>query len=53
MLVLSRKENEKVLFPHLGIALQILRAGGGKGGSDARRPPRNPPGPASLAASPP
>jgi carbon storage regulator CsrA len=30
MLVLSRKENEKVLFPHLGIALQILRLGGGK-----------------------
>jgi carbon storage regulator CsrA len=30
MLVLSRKENEKVLFPHLGIALQILRVGGGK-----------------------
>jgi carbon storage regulator CsrA len=30
MLVLSRKENEKVLFPHLGIALQILRVGTGK-----------------------
>jgi carbon storage regulator CsrA len=30
MLVLSRKENEKILFPHLGIALQILRLGGGK-----------------------
>jgi carbon storage regulator CsrA len=30
MLVLSRKENEKVLFPHLGIAIQILRVGGGK-----------------------
>jgi len=30
MLVLSRKENEKVLFPHLGIALQILRSTGGK-----------------------
>jgi len=30
MLVLSRKENEKVLFPHLGIALQILRVGGGQ-----------------------
>ena len=30
MLVLSRKENEKVLFPHLGIAVQILRIGGGK-----------------------
>jgi carbon storage regulator CsrA len=30
MLVLSRKENEKVLFPHLGITLQILRAAGGK-----------------------
>ena len=30
MLVLSRKENEKVLFPHLGIALSILRVGGGK-----------------------
>jgi carbon storage regulator CsrA len=30
MLVLSRKENEKILFPHLGIALQILRVGGGK-----------------------
>jgi len=30
MLVLSRKENEKVLFPHLGIALQVLRLGGGK-----------------------
>ena len=30
MLVLSRKENEKVLFPHLGIAVQILRVGGGK-----------------------
>ncbi|HMC10409.1 MAG TPA: response regulator, partial [Pirellulaceae bacterium] len=29
-LVLSRKENEKVLFPHLGIAVQILRLGGGK-----------------------
>lgn len=30
MLVLSRKENEKVLFPNLGIALQILRVDGGK-----------------------
>src|SRR5689334_4366748 len=30
MLVLSRKENEKVLFPNLGIAMQILRVGGGK-----------------------
>ena len=30
MLVLSRKENEKILFPHLGIALQILRLGSGK-----------------------
>jgi carbon storage regulator CsrA len=30
MLVLSRKENEKVLFPHLGIAVSILRVGGGK-----------------------
>jgi carbon storage regulator CsrA len=30
MLVLSRKENEKVLFPHLGVALQVLRLGGGK-----------------------
>jgi carbon storage regulator CsrA len=30
MLVLSRKENERVLFPHLGIAMQILRVGGGK-----------------------
>jgi carbon storage regulator CsrA len=30
MLVLSRKENEKVVFPHLGIALTILRVGGGK-----------------------
>jgi carbon storage regulator CsrA len=30
MLVLSRKENEKILFPHLGIALQVLRLGGGK-----------------------
>src|SRR5262245_30081517 len=30
MLVLSRKENERVLFPHLGIAVQILRVGGGK-----------------------
>src|SRR3954449_5091036 len=30
MLVLSRKENEKVLFPNLGIALQILRVAGGK-----------------------
>jgi carbon storage regulator CsrA len=30
MLVLSRKENEKVVFPHLGVALQILRVGGGK-----------------------
>ncbi len=30
MLVLSRKENEKVLFPHLGIAVQILRVAGGK-----------------------
>jgi carbon storage regulator CsrA len=30
MLVLSRKEHEKVLFPRLGIALQILRIGGGK-----------------------
>ena len=29
MLVLSRKENEKVLFPNLGIAMQILRVGGG------------------------
>lgn len=30
MLVLSRKENERVLFPNLGIAMQILRVGGGK-----------------------
>jgi carbon storage regulator CsrA len=30
MLVLSRKENEKILFPHLGIALQILRNSAGK-----------------------
>jgi carbon storage regulator CsrA len=30
MLVLSRKEDERVLFPHLGIAVQILRVGGGK-----------------------
>jgi carbon storage regulator CsrA len=30
MLVLSRKETEKVLFPHLGIAVQILRVAGGK-----------------------
>ena len=30
MLVLSRKENEKVLFPNLGIAVQILRVAGGK-----------------------
>lgn len=30
MLVLSRKENEKVVFPHLGVALQVLRVGGGK-----------------------
>jgi carbon storage regulator CsrA len=30
MLVLSRKENEKVLFPNLGIAFEILRVGGGK-----------------------
>jgi carbon storage regulator CsrA len=30
MLVLSRKENEKVLFPNLGIALQVLRVAGGK-----------------------
>ena len=30
MLVLSRKENEKVVFPHLGIAVTILRVGGGK-----------------------
>jgi len=30
MLVLSRKENEKVLFPDLGIAVQILRVAGGK-----------------------
>ena len=30
MLVLSRKENEKVIFPHLGVALQVLRVGGGK-----------------------
>jgi carbon storage regulator CsrA len=30
MLVLSRKESEKVLFPHLGIALQILRVNGQK-----------------------
>src|SRR5262245_54010679 len=30
MLVLSRKENEKVLFPNLGIAMQILRVGAGK-----------------------
>jgi carbon storage regulator CsrA len=30
MLVLSRKENEKVVFPHLGIALSVLRVGGGK-----------------------
>src|SRR5262249_6812827 len=30
MLVLSRKENEKILFPHLGIALQVLRVNGGK-----------------------
>ena len=30
MLVLSRKENEKVVFPQLGIAVQILRVAGGK-----------------------
>src|ERR1041385_1720060 len=30
MLVLSRKENERVVFPHLGVAMQILRVGGGK-----------------------
>src|SRR5437764_8931486 len=30
MLVLSRKEDEKILFPNLGIAMQILRVGGGK-----------------------
>src|SRR4029077_19192048 len=30
MLVLRRKENEKVLFPNLGIAVQILRVAGGK-----------------------
>ena len=30
MLVLSRKENEKVVFPNLGIAVQILRVAGGK-----------------------
>ena len=30
MLVLSRKENEKVLFPNLGITVQVLRAVGGK-----------------------
>jgi carbon storage regulator CsrA len=30
VLVLSRKENEKILFPHLGISMQILRIGGGK-----------------------
>lgn len=30
MLVLSRKENEKVVFPHLGVTLQVLRVGGGK-----------------------
>jgi carbon storage regulator CsrA len=30
MLVLSRKENERVLFPHLGIRISILRVGSGK-----------------------
>jgi carbon storage regulator CsrA len=30
MLVLSRKENERLLFPHLGVAMQVLRVGGGK-----------------------
>ncbi len=30
MLVLSRKEDEKLLFPHLGITLQVLRVAGGK-----------------------
>lgn len=30
MLVLSRKEDEKVLFPHLGISISILRVGNGK-----------------------
>ena len=30
MLVLSRKEDEKLVFPHLGIALQVLRVAGGK-----------------------
>ncbi len=28
MLVLSRRENEKVLFPHLGITVQVLRLSG-------------------------
>lgn len=30
MLVLSRKENERLMFPHLGIALEILRVGNGR-----------------------
>jgi carbon storage regulator CsrA len=30
MLVLSRKESERVLFPHLGVAMQVLRLAGGK-----------------------
>jgi len=30
MLVLSRKENEKILLPNLGVAFEILRIGGGK-----------------------
>src|SRR4029079_3963568 len=39
MLVLSRKENEKDLFPHLGIAVQILRVAGGKARLGIEAPP--------------
>jgi sRNA-binding carbon storage regulator CsrA len=37
MLVLSAKE--KVVFPHLGVALQVLRVGGGKVRVGIRPPP--------------
>ena len=30
MLVLSRKENERILFPHLGIQIQIVRVDGNR-----------------------
>jgi carbon storage regulator CsrA len=39
MLVLSRRENERVLFPELGISIQIVRAASGKARLGIGAPP--------------